>query len=102
MKTYPFEPDYEETPGATVQELIEEKEISRAELAAMIGLTPKATSRMLTGEAPLTDDIAAQLEAAFRVPASFWIAREASYRKWLAEQVTKPDIAEDEPTAVGR
>ena len=88
MRAYPFTPDYNETPGATVQELIEEKSITQAELAEMVGLTPEAAGQMMTGEIPLTDDVATRLETAFGVPASFWMRREASYRKWLATRST--------------
>jgi HTH-type transcriptional regulator / antitoxin HigA len=84
-----FEPDYAVAPGETLKDVLDDREISQAELAARTGLTTKTISQIINGAAPLSYDTAEKLELALGVPARFWNARESMFREAtlkLAEQ----------------
>jgi len=82
-KTYPFQPDYAVPPGATLKETLEVKGLSQADLALRTGLTEKTISQIVNGIAGITYETAEKLELALGIPASFWNARERSYREAL-------------------
>lgn len=71
-------------PGETLREVLEERGISQAELALRMGRPRKTISEIMTGKAALTHETALQLELVLGVPASFWDARERTYRAHLA------------------
>jgi HTH-type transcriptional regulator/antitoxin HigA len=70
-------------PGETIIELLKIRGMSRKEFAARMGMSDKHISRLINGEAELTRDVAARLESALGVPASFWDNLEAIYREDL-------------------
>jgi HTH-type transcriptional regulator / antitoxin HigA len=67
-------------PGATIHDLLEESNLSNAWLATQLQLSFKEVRALLIGELPIDSALADKLEAAFKTPAAFWLAREASYR----------------------
>ena len=73
-------------PGETLQELLEERGMSQAELAERTGRPKKTINEIVQGKAALTPETALQLERVLRVPTSFWNARERNYRETLARQ----------------
>jgi HTH-type transcriptional regulator/antitoxin HigA len=68
-------------PGATLADLLDEKEITQAELAVRMDVTPKFVNELVAGKATITPRTALLLERALDVPADFWLAREAHYRE---------------------
>ena len=73
-------------PGETLAELIEEREITQAELARRMGRPINAVNEMVLGNKEITEDTALELERVLGTPAHFWLAREARYREYLARQ----------------
>lgn len=71
-------------PGETLREILEERGIPQAELALRMGRPRKTISEVISGKAALTHETALQLELVLGVPASFWDARERTYRAHLA------------------
>jgi transcriptional regulator with XRE-family HTH domain len=80
-KTYPFQPDYVVARGATLKETLEAKGLSQADLALRSGMAEKTISRIVNRTAPITYEAAENFELVLGIPASFWNARERSYRK---------------------
>ena len=83
MKKYSFQPDYAVPPGGTLKETLEAKGLSQADLALRSGLAEKTVSQIINGIAPITYETAGKLELVLGIPASFWNARERSYREAL-------------------
>ena len=83
---YPYKPDYAVPPGATLKETLRVKSLSQAALARRTGLAEKTISQIISGKAPITYKTAEKLEMVLGVSASFWNAREHSYREQLREQ----------------
>lgn len=81
-----YRPQTVSPPGSTLAELIEEREITQAELARRMGRPLNAVNDMVLGKKEITEDTALELERVLGTPAHFWLAREARYREFLARQ----------------
>jgi HTH-type transcriptional regulator / antitoxin HigA len=81
-----YRPQTVSPPGTTLAELIEEREITQAELARRMGRPLNAINEMVLGNKEITEDTALELERVLGTPAHFWLAREARYREYLARQ----------------
>lgn len=54
------------------------------ELAAKMGISEIAIASLISGNAPLTPEIALQLAQILGIPAGFWNNRKRHYREYLA------------------
>jgi addiction module HigA family antidote len=81
-----YTPDQVSPPGATLAELLEGRGMTQAELAARTGRPKQHINEIVAGKAPITHDMAIQLERSLGAPAAFWNNREARYREHLARQ----------------
>jgi plasmid maintenance system antidote protein VapI len=79
-----FQPDWVSAPGETIADILNERALSLADFARHIGHTLAHAEELLSGRAPLTMEIARQLESALGASAAFWITRESQYREDLA------------------
>ena len=82
--TNEFEPDFVLLPGETLQEVLEERGISQANLAERTGRPKKTINEILQGKAAITPETALQLERVLGVPAAFWNNLERNFRENLA------------------
>lgn len=73
-------------PGATLADVLAEAGMSQIELARRMGRSAKLINEVLQGLAPITPETALQLERVIRIPAHFWLAREARYQEFQARQ----------------
>lgn len=71
------------SPGEILQETLEERGMTGAELARRVGASEKHISQVVNGHATLTPDMALQLELALGVPARLWSTLELNYRSEL-------------------
>jgi len=77
-------PDAVSAPGETLEEVLEERGMSQAELAERTGRPKKTINEIVKGKAAITPETALQFERVLGIPAGFWIAREQNYRESLA------------------
>ena len=82
--TAQFEPDWVSPPGDTIADILEERGWRQDEFAERVGYTPKHASLLISGKAPITEETAFRLERALGGTVSFWLSREAQYRKAIA------------------
>lgn len=73
-------------PGATLRDLMEERDWKQRELAHRLGRPVQAVNEIIAGKKEITEDTALELERVLEVPAQFWLAREAQYREYLARR----------------
>lgn len=78
-----YKPDYAEPPGSTLEEALEERGMSQADLARRTGLSAKHISQIVNGKASLTPETAARLEEVLGIRASLWNRLEANYQEGL-------------------
>jgi HTH-type transcriptional regulator / antitoxin HigA len=77
-------PDTVSVPGETLEEVLESRGMSQAELAERTGRPKKTINEIVKGKAAITPETALQFERVLGIPAAFWIAREQNYREALA------------------
>jgi len=84
--TLTFAPDYISPPGETLEDILDERGMTQAELAERTGLSRKTVNEIIKGKAPITPETALHLERVLGIPARFWNAREHQYREALVCQ----------------
>ena len=94
-----FTPHEVTPPGATLRDLMEERDWKQRELAHRLGRPVQAVNEILAGKKEITEDTALELERVMGVPAQFWLAREAQYREHLSRQRSAEVSREQEPVA---
>jgi HTH-type transcriptional regulator/antitoxin HigA len=77
-------PDTVSPPGETLEEILDSRGMSQAELADRTGRPKKTINEIVKGKAAITAETAIQFEKVLGIPASFWTAREQKYRDSLA------------------
>jgi HTH-type transcriptional regulator / antitoxin HigA len=88
----PFRPTYVVPPGATIADLLEEHDMTQTQLAKRLGVTLKHVNQVVNGGASISAELALGLEKVFRMPADFWLSREALYRSDLARQTEAKNL----------
>lgn len=78
-------PDHVSPPGGSLDDILEERRISQAELAERTGLTTKTVNEIIKGKAPISPDTALLLERVLGTPAHFWNNRERRYREFVTQ-----------------
>jgi len=79
-------PDYVSPPGETLAETLAAIGMSQVALAERTGRAKKTINEIIKGKAPITPNIALELESVLGVPAGFWNSRESQYREYLARK----------------
>ena len=72
-------------PGETIADVLEDRGISQAELAASTGVSPAYVSNVISGKKDISSNFALALEYALGVPKSFWLNLQANYDAELLE-----------------
>ncbi|MHA2936664.1 HigA family addiction module antitoxin [Vibrio sp. RC27] len=73
-------------PGEYLEEMLDDLQLSQAELARRMGRPPQAINEIIKGDKAITPDTAIQLEQVVGVPAEFWNNLESEYRLVLAKE----------------
>lgn len=73
-------------PGEYLEEVLDDLELSQAELARRMGRPVQAINEIIKGEKAITPETALQLEQVLGVSASIWTGLESEYRLILAKQ----------------
>ncbi len=81
-----YTPEQVSAPGETLQEVLEERDMSQDELAERTGRSGKTINAIINGKTAITPDAAQQLERVLGVPAGFWTNLERHYREHLARK----------------
>lgn len=79
-----YNPNLVSPPGETLEEVLESRGMSQAELAERTGRPKKTINEIIRGKAAITAETALQFEKVLDIPAAFWIAREQNYREAIA------------------
>jgi len=84
-----YVPDCISPPGETLLEVLVIRGIRQIELAECIGKPPAMINEIIQGIAPITPEIAFQLERVLNIPARFWNSRERRYQRFLNDKKEK-------------
>lgn len=88
-------------PIETVKDEMKARGMSQRELASRLGVKPSNLNRMFHYKTAITVPFAEKLEAAFGIPADFWLRMQSSYEKDLAA-IEKRDEAEQKAITIER
>lgn len=94
-RAYRFVPDVPIPPGETVSELLSDRHMSQADFALALGRTEKNVSQLVNGKAPITHELAIDLERVLGVPAAVWNNLESTYRDLLARRREEELLADE-------
>lgn len=89
----PFSPDWVSPPGGTIEDLLEERGWTQAELADRLGFTSKHVNDLIHARAPVTPDAAERLSRVLGSSTDFWLVREARYQAAVTHQKSIQDAA---------
>lgn len=95
-KLYAFKPDYAIHPGEYLEELLEARGMSQAELAIRLSITKKHLSNLINGKVPISFELAHSLEMVFNdYPTKYWLSLQATYRIFKkSEDIEEQYLAE--------
>lgn len=88
-----FAPDWVAIPGESINDLLEERGWTQADLATRTGFTTKHVNLLLKGKAPISEETALRLERVLGSTARFWLNLEAQYREHVARQESVKALA---------
>ena len=87
MKKGSFNPNWCTPPGCTIYDSMVEKHLTMTNILERTGIQQDVFLKLLSGDTPLTKQIAKALEIIFGAPAQFWITREAHYREGIEKEL---------------
>ena len=91
MTARAFEPDWLSAPGGTILDVLEERDMTSKELAALLGYSIDRTERLIAGKEAITRDVANLLSKRVGGSEKFWLSRERNYRDEVARLQSKGD-----------
>jgi HTH-type transcriptional regulator / antitoxin HigA len=80
-------------PGEMLEEVLEERGMTGAELARRTGLSQKHLSQLINAHVPLSMDVALQLERVLGIPARLWNSMEFNYRAERKREEQRRNLA---------
>lgn len=86
-------------PGETIADVLEDRDMTQAELAIRTGVTPAYVSKVVNGQKDISARFAMALEYALGVKKSFWLNLQAIYDAELLELSEEETITEAEVEA---
>ena len=66
-------------PGTTLQEKLEEMEMSQKDFSVCIGKSEEVIINTIKAKNPITTEMAVLFESVLQIPAHFWINRQKTY-----------------------
>jgi HTH-type transcriptional regulator / antitoxin HigA len=81
-------------PGATLAEILAEKEMGAKEFAVRTGKPEKTISDVLNGKSSITPEMGILFEQVLKIPSHFWINRQRTYDEYLARVEYQKTIQE--------
>lgn len=89
-----YTPEIVSLPGETIQEILDDRQMTQAELADRMGRPKKTINEIVKGKASITPETALQLERALGVSATFWNRLEQNYQEYLARRQEEDRLVE--------
>jgi len=81
IKEKSFHPNWISSPGETIMDILEERNITADEFSKRMGQSIDDVNKLFKGQSPITMDVARQLESVLGSSFSFWIQRENQFRE---------------------
>ena len=82
-------------PGATIKEMMEDREITTSQLAVRLEESEDFVRKLLDGDIDLTETLAQRIERATGIPAYFLVNLERFYREDLAKVIAENALEQE-------
>lgn len=89
-------------PGETIADILEERNITQAELAIRTGVTPTYISNVVSGKKDISANFARKLEYALGIEKLFWLNLQANYDSELLEYNENNTVRSEELEIITR
>jgi len=86
-------------PGETLQEVLDDRNMSQKDLAFRTGLTPKHINNIIKGNSSISPDTAVKFESVLDTPASFWINLESDFQENISRIKSLENIDKEKEVA---
>ncbi|MBD3338867.1 MAG: HigA family addiction module antidote protein [Candidatus Lokiarchaeota archaeon] len=96
-----YKPDYIVSPGEILDEVLESRGMKKIDFAKRCGRSTKTISQILSGEAPITPELAIRFQRVLGSPSSLWNNLEANYRLLLAKKQEAEELEKEVSWASG-
>lgn len=96
QKTIGLSREYIIHPGETLQEVLEDRDMSQRELSIRTGVSEKHISTIIHGQKPISPSFARKLEFALGIEAKFWMNLQNNYDQEILEFEELNNISEEE------
>lgn len=87
-------PSTSSLPGEILQEALEERQMTQAQLAERMGRPKKTINEIIKGKAAITPETALQLEKVLGISASVWNSLESAYRESMARSEERERLSQ--------
>jgi addiction module HigA family antidote len=84
-------------PGELLDEILQDRGLSQAAFARIIGVSPMRISHIVREERPVTAELALRFGRAFGQSAQYWMNLQGSYDLKLAERELKASLRKVRP-----
>lgn len=75
-------------PGMAIEDVLSDVDVSKTEIAAMLGISRQQLHSILAGRKPLSPSIAVRVARLIGGSAESWLRMQAAYDVWHAERET--------------
>lgn len=96
QKTIGLSREYIIHPGETLQEVLDDREMSQRELSIRTGVSEKHISTIIHGHKPISPSFARKLNYALGIEASFWMNLQNNYDQEMLEFEELNNVSEEE------
>lgn len=94
-KRYYYKPEIVLSPGETLNERLEETDMTQIELATRTGLSTEHVKQIIQGSEPINPETALRLEHATRISARVWNNLEIAYRDYASRREEEAHLVQD-------
>ena len=82
-------------PSTILKETVDAAGMSQKELSARTGISEKHITSIMSGNTPISTDVALKLQPVLKVPASFWLKLEADYAEFKENKKYNTELETD-------
>lgn len=90
-----YQPNIAIHPGETLEELLQELDMSQVELAKRTGLTAKTINEIVRGKSSITPETAIKLSVVFGTSTEFWNSLERQYQESLSRMELDKELKKE-------
>lgn len=89
--TNEYRPEIVSHPGQTLEEKLDEMDMTQKELAVRTGKPQETISKVINGKSAITPEMARKFEEVMGIPSRFWLERDRAYQEYLVRKAKEKE-----------